>query len=74
MLRHNKGEQYLVCRLHNGWAVLSDTYRLHNVTKGHFATQGCSNHNLNHRRRRRHTETVTFLLKAVQVGFERHCF
>ena len=74
MLHHSKGKQYLVSRLHNGSAVLSDTYGLRNVTKGHFATQGCLNHNLNQRRQRQHTETVTFLLKGVQVGFERHCF
>ena len=60
MLHHNKGEQYLVCRLHNGSAVLSDTYGLHNVTKGHFAKQGCLNYKLNQRRRQRQTETVNF--------------
>ena len=74
MLHHNKGEQYLVSRLHNGSAVLSDTYGLHNVTKGQLATQGCLNHNVNQRQRLQHIGSVTFLLKGAQVGFERHYF
>ena len=61
MLHHSMGEQYLVSRLHNGSAFFLDTYGLHNVTKGHFATQGFLNHNLNQRWWRRHTETVTVL-------------